>query len=175
MEEPDSSEAERTPCVGEVVPAFTLPGPDGEITLESEDTNRITVLTFLQDTIADNALSLVGIVEGIKSNLEKSPIRFICVLTEPVPTLDTFREEFEITVDLASDFDRVTTKEYGLLSEKQGGFTSVPRESVFVLDGTLKVAYRWVSETTLDLPVREEIEAAIKELALSANQESESV
>lgn len=157
--------AEGIPDIGDVAPDFVLPSDKGEIRLQSDDSVRVTVLTFLEDTIADNALSLVGIVESVKSNLEEIPARFICVLTEPVTALETFREEFKITIELASDFDRVATKAYGLLSERQGAFTSVPRESVFVLDDELRVVYRWISETKEELPIQEDIEDAIKPLA----------
>ncbi len=165
METSESPEAQGIPCIGDVVPSFTLRGPDGEISLQSDSAGLATVLTFLEDTIADNALSLVGIVECVKSNLKEIPVRYVCILTEPVPALDTFREEFEITLELASDFDRVATKAYGLLSDKQGAFTSVPRESVFVVDEDLRVTYRWISQTKEELPVQEEIEAAIRSLA----------
>ena len=165
MEASEFPSDEGIPHVGDVAPSFALPGPDGEIRLQSDDAAPLTVLTFLQDTIADNALSLIGIIESVKSSVGELSARYICVLTEPVPALDTFREEFEITLELASDFDRVATKAYGLLSDKQGAFTSVPRESVFVLDKELRVVYRWVSETKEELPVQEEIEDAVRRLA----------
>lgn len=164
MNPADSPEERRIPRIGEVVPDLALPSVDGEIRLERGEAPPITVLTFLEDTIADNALSLVGMIENIKSNLQGTPARFICVLTEPVTTLETFRDAFEITVELASDFDRIATKAFGLLSEKQGAFTSVPRESVFVLDQDLRVTYRWISETIDELPVQEEVEHAIRAL-----------
>jgi peroxiredoxin len=166
MDAEDSRGAVAIPDVGDVVPRFSLLGVDGQIDLDSCDTYDFTVLTFLQDTVADNALSLIGMVESVKASLESERARFICVLTEPLTTLDTFREEFDITLELASDFDRVVTKAYGVLSEKQGAFTAVPRECVFVLDRKLKVVYRWISLTTQELPVLQEMEDTIRSLIL---------
>ena len=61
-----------------------------------------------------------------------------------------------------SDFDRETAKAYGVFGEERGGFRCVAKPSVFIINKSQRIVYRWVSEDLGELPDLDQVISVIQ-------------
>jgi peroxiredoxin len=78
-------------------------------------------------------------------------------------TLNKFIEQEKLSFPLLSDFNREAVSIFGVKREQPlgPGLMGVANRSVFVLDKTGTVRWRWFSENPKDLPPFEEVKAAL--------------
>lgn len=81
-------------------------------------------------------------------------------------TQNHFIQHEKLNFPLLSDFNREAVQIFGVKREQPigPGLLGVANRSVFVLDKTGTVRYRWFSENPKDLPPMEEVKAALGKL-----------
>jgi peroxiredoxin len=81
-------------------------------------------------------------------------------------TLNKFIEQEKLNFPLLSDFNRDAVAQFGVKREQPlgPGLLGVANRSVFVLDKTGTVKYRWFSENPKDLPPFDEVKAALAKM-----------
>ena len=70
--------------------------------------------------------------------------------------------EMGVPFPILSDFNRTAAAAYGVLREDLAGLRGVANRSVFVIDGSGRVSYRWVTEDPQVLPPFDEVVEAVR-------------
>jgi len=87
------------------------------------------------------------------------------ILAVPV-TAPFAQQAFAATLDidfpLLSDWDRVACGSYGVRYQVWKGHAGVAKRSVFVIDTSGVIRYRWVTEDALILPDLDEVVSAVE-------------
>ena len=81
-------------------------------------------------------------------------------------TLNKFIEQEKLNFPLLSDFNREAVTAFGVKRDQPlgPGLLGVANRSVFVLDKTGTVKYRWFSDNPKDLPPFEEVKGALAKM-----------
>lgn len=150
---------------GTTAPDFTLKtkNADGlaDVTLSSNFGSKKTVLLFFplaftsvcQDELCtmssalDEYAGLDAVVYGISVD---SPF-----------SQEAFAKANSITVPLLSDFNKDVAASYDVLYEDLLGFKGVAKRAAFVIDADGKIVYSWVTEDPHNLPLFDEVKAAL--------------
>ncbi len=75
-----------------------------------------------------------------------------------------FAEQLGLNFPLLSDANREVIPAYGVLRAEVAGIRNVANRSVFVIDSTGVVRYKWLTENPPEVPDVEEILRAIEKL-----------
>jgi peroxiredoxin len=73
-----------------------------------------------------------------------------------------FAATLDIDFPLLSDWDRVVCESYGVRYSVWKGHAGLAKRSVFVIDRSGVIRYRWVTDDALVLPDLDEVVAAVK-------------
>jgi peroxiredoxin len=73
-----------------------------------------------------------------------------------------FAEQLGVGFPLLSDWEREVSAAYGVQYERWRGHTGVAKRSVFLIDRTGIVRYRWVTDDALQVPDFDEVVAALR-------------
>ncbi len=79
-------------------------------------------------------------------------------------SLDAFAKQNSINFPLLSDFNKQASTAFGVLYEDFLGMKGVSKRSVFVIDKSQTVRYRWVTDNAGEKPDLEAVKAAVKGL-----------
>lgn len=77
-------------------------------------------------------------------------------------TLNAFIKAQNLNFKLLSDFNKSVSRAYGALHEDLAGFMGVSKRSIFVLEKTGKVLYRWISDDPKVMPDFAEVQKSLK-------------
>ncbi|WP_254538029.1 peroxiredoxin family protein [Halomarina litorea] len=78
---------------------------------------------------------------------------------------NAFLRELESPFRLFADTDGTAADAYGLRRERDGmANVTTPQRATFVVDGEMRVAYRWVADDWISPAPRDEVEAAVANL-----------
>jgi len=75
-----------------------------------------------------------------------------------------FAAELQIDFPLLSDWDRTTCADYGVRYDEWKGHAGLAKRSVFLLDRSGVVRYRWATEDAHQLPDLDEVVRAVRAL-----------
>jgi peroxiredoxin len=73
-----------------------------------------------------------------------------------------FAAALDIDFPLLSDWDRVVCESYGVRYSVWKGHAGLAKRSVFVIDASGVIRYRWVTEDALVLPDLDEVVSAVR-------------
>lgn len=73
-----------------------------------------------------------------------------------------FAAALDIDFPLLSDWDRVVCESYGVRYSVWRGHSGLAKRSIFVIDRSGVIRYRWVTEDALVLPDLDEVVSAVK-------------
>ncbi len=76
-----------------------------------------------------------------------------------------FAERLGIDFPLLSDWDGAVADAYGVRYDSWKGHRGVAKRSLFVVDETGVITYRWVTDDALVLPPVDDLVAAVRECA----------
>jgi peroxiredoxin len=159
---PDSAESSGPPQEGQLAPDFFLPSVNGENVRLLEMTGVCVVLVFFPQTFTTFSTMEIRQFIQFHITLQTLGARVIGISVEPVEALKTFAEQEEIPFLLLSDFDRDAAKAYGVYAEKRGGLRCVANPSVFIINKSQRIVYRWVSKKLDELPDLDQIVSVIQ-------------
>lgn len=73
-----------------------------------------------------------------------------------------FAAALEVDFPLLSDWDRAVCESYGVRYSVWKGHAGLAKRSIFVIDRSGVIRYRWVTEDALVLPDLDEVVSAVK-------------
>ena len=118
------------PRIGEPAPDFTLPSTaGGDITLSSLRGANVVLAFFPLAFTSVCTTEFCDFTAGL-GQFQGVNARVFGISVDSVPSLKEFRNKYEITIDLLSDFKRDVCRRYGTLMEDR--FFS--RRAYFILD-----------------------------------------
>ncbi len=154
--------------VGQKAPDFTVPSSDGKkvepFQLSKHLGQEHIVLAFFPlafTSVCTKEMCHFRDSMALFNNL-KTQVYGISV--DSPYALNVFIKSEGLKFKLLSDFNKEVSRAYGVLHEKLGTLNGVSKRSIFVLDKTGVVRYRWVSEDPGVMPNFGEIQQALEQL-----------
>ena len=152
--------------VGQKAPEFTLPDADGKQRSLVEFVGRAVALLaffpFAFSGVCDKEMCVFR--DGVYE-LSAPATQIVGISVDSVFTLKAFAQTYNLPFPLLSDFNRQVTKLYGVLQNPWVGFNydGVAKRSIFLVDRTGSVRYKWVTNSPTNEPPYEKVaEAAAK-------------
>ncbi len=135
--------------VGEKAVDFTLPNEEGKlVTLSRELGAGPVVLSFYVFDFSSVCEGQLCAMRDAMGDLQMHGAKVFGISTDSPHSHRAFRAAHKINYPLLSDWNKVVSKAYGVQYEKLGdlGLLGVSKRSVFVLDKSGVVRYKWVTE-----------------------------
>ncbi len=153
------------PDVGSKAPDFTLPSTIGDkFTLSEHLGKENVVLSFyVFDFSPVCTKEMCSFREGL-TELEKLNSRVVGISIDSLWSHRAFAQSLDIKFPLLSDFNKEVSRKYGVLYEDLRGLRGVSKRSVFVVDKSGTIRYRWVSEEPGKEPNYPEIQQVLRTL-----------
>ena len=143
----------RTPQVGEQAPDFTLPDTDRKLVSLHDLRGKTIVLAFFPAAFSSVCTAELCTFRDSLAQLNRVNGQVVGISVDLPYSLQRFKEAERLEFPLLSDFDRTVIREYGVVDDNFGGFTSgVARRAVFVIDREGKVAWEWVADKPSQQP-----------------------
>lgn len=158
--------------VGEAAPEFTLPKAGGEVyndieefTLSAALGDGPIVLAFIPAAFTSGCTAEMCAFRDSMHRFEELDTQVYGVSVDLPPAQNVFIREEELTFPMLSDWDHEVIHDYGVVLPEMYGQFEVAKRSIFVLDSTGTVTYRWVQgEGEIDFEtVVESVEEAVAE------------
>ena len=83
-----------------------------------------------------------------------------------------FAAELGVGYPLLSDFNRDVTSAWGVAYGEWKGHRGVAKRSVFVVDASATVRYRWVTDDATQVPDYDEAVEALERVAVATDEET---
>ncbi len=148
--------------VGENGPDFTLPSDEGKkVTLSQELGHGPVVLSFYVFDFTGVCTAQACDFRDQFADLQAHGAKVFGISTDSVHSHKVFRNIHSISFPLLSDWNKTVCKAYGVLYDRLGDFLGVSKRSVFVLDGSGVVRFKWVTE---DPKVGPDVKAIAREV-----------
>ncbi|MGH7542025.1 MAG: redoxin domain-containing protein [Gemmatimonadota bacterium] len=133
--------------IGDTAPAFALPAAPGEtVDVGALFGREKVVLLFFPLAFSRVCTSELCAVRDQWTRWHDLGTRVFAISVDSPFVTARFRAEQELPFPVLSDFDKQTSRAYGVLYEEFFGLHGVAKRSAFVVGRDGKVAYRWVSE-----------------------------
>jgi peroxiredoxin Q/BCP len=132
-----------TVAAGQPAPDFTLPSPEGDVTLSALD--RPAVLYFYPRDDTPGCTREAIAFSGLLPEFEAAGVAVYGISKDPVAKHEKFTAKHGLTVPLLSDADGDVCERYGVWAEKSMyGRTSMGVErTTFLVDGSGVVREVW--------------------------------
>jgi peroxiredoxin len=88
-------------------------------------------------------------------------VELVAVAVTPTFAQMAFADKLGIDFALLSDWEGTTCAAYGVRYDSWKGHKGLAKRSVFVMDRSGRITFRWYSDDALDLPGFDEVMAAI--------------
>lgn len=154
--------------IGQEAPDFTLPGCDGEkvepFQLSKNLGKEKIVLAFFPLAFSSICTNEMCQFRDSMSQFQNVKAKVYGISVDSPHALNAFIKAHGLKFKLLSDFNKEVSATYGVLHEKLGSLNGVSKRSVFVLDPSGVVRYRWVTDDPKVLPNLPEIEQALQKL-----------
>ena len=154
--------------MGQKAPDFTLPGCDGEkiepFQLRKNLGKDSIVLAFFPFAFSSVCTNEMCQFRDSLSQFNSVKVQVYGISVDSPFTLNAFIKAHGLKFKLLSDFNKEVSITYGVLHEKLGSLNGVSKRSVFGLDPSGVVRYRWVTEDPKVLPNLPEIEQVLQKL-----------
>lgn len=152
------------PNIGDNAPDFELPDVDMKPRKLSEFRGKKTVLAFFPAAESPVCTAEMCALRDSLDQLRDLGANVVGVSVDGPFANKFFVNNRHLNFPVLSDYRRDTIKKYGIVMNRLGpleGYDAAKR-SVFILDETGKVIYRWVSDNPLIEPNYNEIKDALK-------------
>lgn len=152
------------PNIGDKAPDFELPDVDMKPRKLSEFRGKKTVLAFFPAAESPVCTAEMCALRDSLDQLRDLGANVVGVSVDGPFANKFFVNNRHLNFPVLSDYRRDTIKKYGIVMNRLGpleGYDAAKR-SVFILDETGKVIYRWVSDNPLIEPNYNEIKDALK-------------
>ncbi|GAB3686090.1 peroxiredoxin [Salinarchaeum chitinilyticum] len=156
------------PTDGDAVPDFTAPLATGDVetfSLTEALEDGPVVLAFFPGAFTSVCSHEIEAFDDRLDQFEAAGAQVVGVSRDSPFSLNAFRDDLGVDVDLASDLNREIVDDYGIpMDFAELGVEGVAKRSVFVVDQDGEVAYEWVSDDPGVEPDYDEVLAAVEAL-----------
>jgi len=140
------TQTERTPEVGDQAPDFTLLDTEQKPVSLHDFRGETVVLAFFPAAFSGTCTKEMCAFRDSLAQFNHANAQVLGISVDLPFTLRKFKEANGLDFPLLSDFDHKVIEEYGVVNNNFLGFSGgVAKRAVFVVDGTGKVAWEWVS------------------------------
>lgn len=153
--------------LGQRAPEFSLPDADKKMRSLGEFTKEGTVVLaffpFAFSGICDKEMctfrDMFGTIQGAGAQL-------VGLSVDSSFSLKAFAQTYNLQFPLLSDFNKKTTKLYGVLQDPwiSLGYKGVSKRATFVVDRRGMLRHRWVTDTPSEEPPYDEVTKAVQKL-----------
>lgn len=154
------------PEVGDVAPGFALYDYDKKLRNLSEflTEGRRTILAFFPGAFTETCTVEMCTFRDTYGELEKLNGGVVGVSVDAPWAQKAFAEKHGLKFPLLCDFDRKVIREYGVVWKNLGGVDGYvcATRSIFVLDASGKILFKWVAEKPGNLPDFEAVRKALQ-------------
>ena len=149
------------PAIGSPAPAFALNSTSGElVTLEQFKGKANVLLAFFPLAFTSTCTAEMCAFTEDYSAFAKHDVVVLPVSVDAVPSLKAFKTQYQMGVELLSDFKREASRAYGTLMES----TFFSNRAYFLIDKQGILRWRYVEETPGTKRENAEIFAQIERL-----------
>jgi len=154
--------------VGQKAPDFTVPSSDGEKVEPFQLSKNLgqgnMVLAFFPLAFTPVCTSEMCQFRDSLSQLNSVKAQVYGISVDSPYALNAFIKAHNLKFKLLSDFNKEVSRTYGVLHEKLGTFVGVSKRSIFVLDPSGVIRYRWVTEDPKVMPNFAEIQQVLEKV-----------
>lgn len=154
--------------VGEKAPDFTMLNDESKlVTLSKELGQGPVILSFYVFDFTNTCQGQLCALRDSLGDLQAMRARVFGISTDSHHSHRIFKEQNRLNYPLLSDWNRTVSREYGVQYDRFGsiGLQGVAKRSVFILDRSGIVRYKWVTEDPKVPPDNGAILAEVKKLA----------
>ncbi len=135
--------ASNTPAEGTSAPDFTLSSTSGsDVTLSGFRDKRNVLVAFFPLAFTGTCTSEMCAFSEDFDSFASADVTVLPVSVDSVPSLKEFKNKFQMTVDLLSDFKREASRAFGVLRED----TFFSNRAYFLIDRSGKIRWAHVEE-----------------------------
>ncbi|MSQ06797.1 MAG: peroxiredoxin [Dehalococcoidia bacterium] len=151
--------------VGQHAPEFSLYDTDRKLRKLSEFKGKNVVLAFFPGTFTGTCTKEMCTLRDQHSQYNTMNAQVIGITVDSAHTMKAWAEQNKVTYPFLSDFKREVVTQFGVANPNMGGMEgyTTAKRSVFVLDKTGVVRYKWVAEAPGE-PNYDEVKAAVGKL-----------
>lgn len=135
--------------VGQKAPDFTMLGDDGKpVTLSKELGGGPVILSFYVFDFTSTCQGQLCALRDSMGDLQTMGAKVFGISTDSHHSHRIFNEQNRLNYPLLSDWNRTVSRAYGVQYDRFGSFDlqGVAKRSVFILDRSGVVRYKWVTE-----------------------------
>lgn len=152
--------------VGQKAPDFTMPSDEGKpVTLSRELGKGPVVLSFYVFDFTGVCTGQLCAMRDSMGEFQRHGATVFGISTDSPASHRAFRAANQGNYPLLSDWNKTTSKAYGVLYDKLGDLLGVTKRSVFVLDRDGVVRFKWVTEDPKVPPDAKRILDEVRKLA----------
>jgi glutaredoxin-dependent peroxiredoxin len=149
--------------VGQQAPDATLVSTDRKPVRISELRGRTTVLAFFPAAFTGTCTKEMCRFRDDHSRLDALNAQVIGISADTPFVLAEWAKQHNLKQTMLSDFNHEAMRAYDVYESNFGGvLNGIAKRSVFVLDKSGKVVYKWVADKPALEPPYEEVEAAVQ-------------
>lgn len=151
--------------VGQRAPDFSLYDTDRKLRKLSEFKGKNVVLAFFPGAFTGTCTKEMCTLRDQLSQYNTMNAQVIGITVDPAHTLKAWAEQNKVTYPFLSDFKREVVNQLGIGMPNMGGMEgyTTARRSVFVLDKTGVVRWKWVAEAPGE-PNYDDVKQAVAKL-----------
>jgi peroxiredoxin len=152
------------PNIGERAPEFELPDPDMKSRKLSEFYGKKTILAFFPAAESPVCTAEMCALRDSLDSLRELGANVVGISVDGPYANKFFVQNRHLNFPVLSDYRREVIRKYGIIMKKLGpleGYDAAKR-SVFILDESGRVIYRWVSDNPLVEPNYDDIKDTLK-------------
>jgi peroxiredoxin len=155
----------RSPDVGEAAPEFALQDSEFMEVKLGDYRGKTVILAFFPAAFSGVCTMELCTFRDQVAELHELDAFLLGISVDLPYSLREFRKKGQIDFPLLSDFDRQVMNAYGVVDETFHGYhTGVAQRSVFVVDPSGNIAWRWISEKQSESPDIGDVFAAVEGL-----------
>lgn len=145
--------------IGEKAPEFTLVNHEMKPISLSDYSGKKVVLAFYPGAFTGGCKKEMCSIRDELAQLEEVDAHVLGISVNDPFSNKAFHEDNLLNFPLLCDYNREVVKSYGVYHEDFAGLTgyTAAKRSVFIVDGSGSVSYKWVTENPGVLPNISEI------------------
>jgi peroxiredoxin len=151
---------------GDQAPDFELPGSSADgrdrYALADYVTDGPAVLTFYPFDFSPICSTQLCEFQDVEWFAVEDDVDVLGISADSAYAHQAFIEEYGLTFPLLSDWNTTVCEQYGAVQNELDGHHEVPKRSIFVVDDTRTVEYRWERDGPTERPNIDAVGAAVK-------------
>lgn len=154
---------------GDKAPLFSLYNSDKKEVKLEELRGKNVVLLFFPFAFTGTCTTELCSVRDDIANYQKMNAEVLAISVDSVFSLDRFKEDQNLNMQLVSDFNKEASTAYGSIYETFGmGYKGVSKRSAFVIDAEGTIQYAEVLENASEIPDLEKVKEVLAGLGSAA-------